>query len=80
MLAVMEAPIIFLFQTLVKQLFVEIKEAVPQRSSSRKIIWFIAVINVKRNDFINDGQMSWGYVYFILFSFDQNLISPKHGA
>ena len=33
MLAVIEAPIIFLFQSLVKQMFVVIAEADPQRSS-----------------------------------------------
>ena len=80
MLAVIEAPIIFLFQSLVKQMFVVIAEAVPHRYSSRKIIWSIPVINVKRNNFINNGQVSWGYFYFILFNFDQNLNSPKYGA
>ena len=38
MLAVIEAPIMFLFQTLVKQLFVEIKEADPHRSSSSYMV------------------------------------------
>ena len=80
MLAVTEAPITFLFQSLVKQMFVAIAEAVPHRCSSRKIIWSIPVINVKRNNFKNNGQMSWGYFNFILFSFDQNLNSPKYGA
>ena len=80
MLAVTEAPITFLFQSLVKQMFVAIAEAVPHRCSSRKIIWSIPVINVKRNNFINHGQMSWEYFYFILFSFGQNLNSPKYGA
>ena len=75
-----EAPIIFLFQSLVKQMFFVIAEAVSHRCSSRKIIWSIPVINVKRNDFINNGQMSWGYFCFIFFSFDQNLNSPKYGA
>ena len=80
MLAVIEALTIFLFQSLVKQIFVVIAEAVPHRCSSRKIIWSIPVINVKRNNFINNGQVSWGYFYFILFNFDQNLNSPKYGA
>ena len=80
MLAAIEIPIIFLFQSLVKQMFVVIAEAVPYRCSSRKIIWSIPVINVKRNDFINNGQMSWGCFHFILFSFEQNLNSPKYGA
>ena len=80
MLAVIEAPIIFLFQSLVKQMFVVIAEAVPHRCSSKKTIWSIPLINVKKNNFINNGQMSWGYFYFILFSFDQNLNSPKYGA
>ena len=80
MLAVTEAPIIFLFQSLVKQMLVVNAEAGPHRCSSRKIIWSILVINVKRNNFINNGQMSWGYSYLILFSFDQNLNSPKYGA
>ena len=80
MLAVIEAPIIFLFQSLVKQMFVVIAEAVPHRCSSKEIIWSILAINVKRNNFINNEQMSWGYFYFILFSFDQNLNSPKYGA
>ena len=80
MVAVTEAPIIFLFQSLVKQMFVVIAEAVSHRCSSRKIIWSTAVITVKRNNFINNRQMLWGYFYFILFSFDQNLNSPKYGA
>ena len=79
-LAVIEALIIFLFQSLVKQMFFVIAEAVLHRCSSRKIIWSITVINVKRNNFINNGQMSWRYFYFILFSFDQNLNCPKYGA
>ena len=56
MLAVIEAPIIF--QSLVKQMFVVIAEAVPHRCSSKKIIWSIAVINVKKNNFVNNGQIS----------------------
>ena len=68
---------IFSFQFLVKQMFVVIAEAVSHRCSC---IWSITVINVKRNNFINNGQMSWGYFYFILFTFDQNLNSPKYGA
>ena len=56
--AVTEAPIIFLFQSLVKQMFVVIAEAVPHRCSSKKIIWSIAVINVKKNNFVNNGQIS----------------------
>ena len=80
MLTVIEAPIIFLFQPLVKQMFVVTAEAVPHRWSLRKTIWVITVVNVKRNNFINNGQISWGYFYFILFSFDQNLNSPLYGA
>ena len=53
LLAVTEAPIIFLFQSLVQQMFVVIAEAVPHRCSSKKIIWSILVINVNRNNFIN---------------------------
>ena len=68
------------FQSLVKQMFVVIAEAVPHRCFSRKIIWSMPIINMNRNNFINNGQMSWGYFYFILFSFDQNLNSPKYGA
>ena len=79
MLAVIETPIISLFESFVKQMFVVIAEAVPRRCSSRKIIWSISVINVKRNNFVNNGQMLWEY-YFVLFSFDQNLNSPKYGA
>ena len=35
---------------------------------------------MNKNNFINNGQMSWGYFYSIRFSFDQNLNSPKYGA
>ena len=80
MLAVIEALIIFLFQSLVKQTFFIIAEAVLRSCSSRKIIWSIPVINVKRNNFIKNGQMSWIYYYFIFVSFDQNLYSPKYRA
>ena len=38
MLAVIEAPFLFLFQSLVKQMFVVIAEAVPHRRYSRKTI------------------------------------------
>ena len=55
MLAVIEDPVIFLFQSLVKQMFVVIAETVPHRCSSRKIIWSISVKNVKTNNFINNG-------------------------
>ena len=79
MLAVIETPIIFLFESFVKQMFVVIAEAVPCRCSSRKVIWSISVINVKRNNFVNNGQMLWE-CYFVLFSFDQNLNSSKYGA
>ena len=58
MLAVIEASIIFLFQSLVKQMLVVIAEAVPHRCSSRKISWYIPFIIVNRNNFINHGQMS----------------------
>ena len=67
MFAVIETPIVFLFQSFSKQMFVVIAEAAP-------------VINVKRNDFINNRQLSWRYFYFILFSFDQNLNSSKYGT
>ena len=80
MLAATETPIIFLFKSLVKQMLVVIAEAFPHSFSSRRIIWSIPVINVKRNNFINNGQMSWEYFYFILFRFDQNLNSPKYEA
>ena len=80
MLAVIEAPIIFLFQSLAKEIFFVIAETVPHRCSSRKIIWSILAINVKSNNFINNGKMSWIYFYFILVGFDQNIISPKYGA
>ena len=76
MLPVIEAPITILFQPLVKQIFVVIAEAFLDRCSTRKIIWSIPVINVQKNNFINNGKMSWGYFSFILFSFDQNLNSP----
>ena len=65
LLAVIETPI-FLFQSLVKQM------------PPDHLIY--TVINVKRNNLINSGQMSRRYFYFILFSFDQNLNSPKYGA
>ena len=73
-------PITFLFQSLVKLMFVVIVAVVPHRCFSREIVWSIPVINVKRNNFISNGQMSWGYFYIILFSFDENLNSPKYGA
>ena len=38
MLAVTEASIVFLFQSLVKQMFVVIAEAVPHSCSSERII------------------------------------------
>ena len=38
MLAVIEAPFLFLFQSLVKQMFVVIAEAVPHSCSSERII------------------------------------------
>ena len=65
--AVIETLIVFLFQSFAKQMFVVVAEAAP-------------VINVKRNDFINNRQMSWRYFYFILFSFDQNANSSKYDA
>ena len=55
MLAVIEVPTIFLFQSLVKQMLFVTAEAVPYRCSSRKIIWSIPVIYVKRNNLINNG-------------------------
>ena len=61
MLAVTEALIIFSFQSLVKQMFVVIAKAALHRCSSRKIIWFIPVINVKRNNFINNGSSRSSY-------------------
>ena len=54
LLAVIEAPIMFLFQSLVKQMFTVIAEAVPHSCSSKKIIWSTPVINVKRNNFTNN--------------------------
>ena len=66
-LAVTEAPIISLVQSLVKQMFLVIAEGIPRRCSSRKIIWSIPVINAKRINFINNGQMSWGYVFILYF-------------
>ena len=80
MLAVIEAPMIFSFQSLVTQMFFVIAEALPYRFSSINIIWSIAVINVKWSNFMNNGKMSWRYFYFVLFSFDQNINSPKYGA
>ena len=35
---------------------------------------------MKRNNFVNNWQMSWGYFYFIHFSFDQILNSLKCGS
>ena len=61
---------IFLLRSLVKQISVVTAEAFPYRCSSKRIIWSISAINVKRNI----------YFYFILFSFDQNLNFPKYGA
>ena len=80
MLAVIESPILLLFRSLFKQMLVAIAEAVPHRYSSRRIIWSMPFINLKRNKFINNGQMQSGYFYFLLFSFDQNLNSLKYGA
>ena len=79
-LAVIETATLFLFQSLVKQMFVVISEVVYHSSSSKKIIWFIPVVNVKRNNFINNGQMSWGYFCFMLFAFNHNLNLLKYGA
>ena len=70
MLAVIEAPIVFLFQSLVKKMFVIIAEAVPHGSSSRKIVCSIPVINMKKNIFTDNGQISWRNFHFILLSFD----------
>ena len=78
MLVVTEAPILFLFQSLVKQMFFVIAEAFHHRCFSRKITWSIPIINVNSNNFINNGQMSWRYYNFMLLSFDQNLHSPKY--
>ena len=44
MVAVIEAPIIFLFQSLVKQMFFVIAEAVSHRCSSRRIKRSTAII------------------------------------
>ena len=74
------AVIIILFQSLVKQMFFAIAEAVHHWCFSRKINRSIPIISVKRNNFINNGEMSWIYFYFILVSFDQNLNSPKYDA
>ena len=62
MFAVIEAPVILLFQSLVKQISVVIAEDVPHQCSSRRIIWSILVINVKMNNFINDGGIFILYV------------------
>ena len=61
MLGVTETPIIFLFQSLIKKMFFVIPEAVP-----RKMILSIPVINVKRNNFINNGQC-YGDIFTLYF-------------
>ena len=37
----------------------------PPQVFFKKTIWSIPGINVKRNNFINNGQMSWRYLYFL---------------
>ena len=64
--AVIEAPIIFLFQSLAKQMFVVIAEAVPNRCYSKTLIWSIPVINVKRNNFINRDKCQGDIFIFII--------------
>ena len=55
-------------------------ETISQKCSSIMIIRSIPVINVKRNNFTSSGEMPKRYFYFILFSFDQNLNSPKYAV
>ena len=75
MLAVIEAPILFLFQSLVKQMFFVIAEVVLKGVIQEDHLIYTP-INMKRSNFINNRQMSWRY----FFSFDQNLNSPKYSA
>ena len=80
LLAIIEAPIISLFQSLVKQVPVVVTEVLPHRCFSKKIIWSIPFTNMKRNNCINNRKMSRRNFYFMLFSFDQNLNSPIYGT
>ena len=64
--AVIEAPIIFLFQSLAKKIFVVIAEAVPYRCYAKTFIWSIPVINVKRNNFINRDKCQGDIFIFII--------------
>ena len=68
LLALIEAPVIFLLQFLVKQMHVAVAEPVSHMCFSKKIIWFIPVINLKRNNFIDNEQMSrrYFYLYFLV--------------
>ena len=59
MVVVIKAPIVFLFQTLVKKMFL-IAEADPHRRSSVNIILSIHVINVK-------SSMSWRYIIILYY-------------
>ena len=77
MLAVIEARIMYLCQSVLKQMFLGNAEAVPHKCSSREIISSIPVTNVKGNNFINNGKISWIYFYLISARFDQNLNSPR---
>ena len=61
-------------------IFSQTNARVLHRCSLKKTIRSIPVVNGKRINFINNGQMSTRYFYFKLFSFDQNLNSPKYGA
>ena len=64
--AVIEAPIMFLFLSLAKQMLVVIAEAVPYRCYSKTLIWSISVINVKRNNFINRDKCQGDIFIFII--------------
>ena len=74
-LAVIEAPMIFSFQSLVKQIFFVITEAVPHRYSTKKNHLFYT-----RYKFEEQSNVMDIYFYFNLFSFDQNLNFSKSGA
>ena len=51
----------------------------PSQVFFKKDHLICTAIYVKRKNFINNGEKSWGYFYFKL-GFDQNLNSPKYGA
>ena len=64
--AVIEAPIISLFQSLAKQMFVLIAKAVPCRCYSKTLIWSIPVMNMKRNNLINRDKCHGDIFIFII--------------